>query len=132
MELIDAYSDDDKIIYKEREDIIYDIGYKTKEDRDICDMIIDGIEAIVSDAMQSNRVASIPLIGAVWRDRTNDEFLKDKDLIREKKNTLNRADYVKWVTDYRRDLDMKVNKEQSAKYKLYINRNKKKLTFKMK
>lgn len=130
MEEIDAYSTTDKLIYKEREDIIYDIGYKTQEDRDLCDLIIDNIEATISDAMKSNKVASIPLIGSIWRDKTNDEFLKNMELIREKRNTLNRLEYVKWVSEFRKNLNMSINKAQQNKYKLSISKKKIKVVFK--
>lgn len=130
MEEIDAYSSTDKLIYKEREDIIYDIGYKTQEDRDLCDLIIDNVEATISDVIKSDKVASIPLIGSIWKDKANNEYIRNLELIKEKKNTLSRAEYVKWVSEFRKNIAMNANKEQHNKYKLSISKKKIKVVFK--
>lgn len=116
MELIDALSND-KIIYQEQEDIIQGIGYKTKKERDICLLIADTIEATVAETIQSNKVASIPLIGSIWRDKTGDELYTHRKELRKLKKILPVGEYIEHISNLRKSIYMRLNKEQHDKYK---------------
>lgn len=120
-----------KIIVKDKNDIINNISFNTKEEKRLCIDIIDSMSLSIATAIKQQKVAQIPYIGCVRINPVRKEFNENRKTFSAIRKGITKSQYRQYIKDFVGELRNKQKIKDS--YKLIITRikrnNKKKYDY---
>lgn len=102
-------------------DVVEEVGYDA-DSSTILKEIINMYDAEIASTLSKSKVAKIPYIGNIRKNRAREEFIKHKKELKELRKVTTKEQYVKEVKNLYRDIYKRVEREDRLKVLFRVNK----------
>ena len=119
---IDKISEVDEVsidvVIKKKADILNDIGFKSDDDRILCDTIITDIEKTAAKGILADKIVQLPFLGSMRKSPLRKVIQKNRTNFKSARTHMNKKEYQAYVGEIMREGKIEIEKEEKEKIRI--------------